>query len=128
MKYFQQLDKTDCGAACISMIASYFGKRISLAEVRSYAGTDISGTNINGLLIAARKYGLKGIPVKGSSESISPNLATPFVVHLHIQREEQSWIDHYAVVRKISNKKIELWDPDPLYKKQRLAYADFFKY
>ena len=128
MKYFQQLDKTDCGAACISMIASYFGKRISLAEVRSYAGTDISGTNINGLLIAARKYGLKGIPVKGSSESISPNLATPFVVHLHIQREEQSWIDHYAVVRKISNKKIELWNPDPLYKKQRLAYADFFKY
>lgn len=26
MKYIQQLDKTDCGAACLAMIASYFGK------------------------------------------------------------------------------------------------------
>lgn len=36
-----------CGAACITMIASHFGRRISIAEVSDYAGTDIIGTNIN---------------------------------------------------------------------------------
>ena len=55
MNYIQQLDETDCGAACLSMIASHFGKRLNVAEVRSFAGTDIIGTNINGLLIAAKK-------------------------------------------------------------------------
>ena len=49
MKYFQQLDMTDCGAACIAMIASHFGKTLSIAEVRSCAGTDVIGTNVNGI-------------------------------------------------------------------------------
>ena len=40
MRYFQQFDMTDCGAACLSMIASYYGKSVSVAEVRSAAGTD----------------------------------------------------------------------------------------
>ncbi|NLK46832.1 MAG: hypothetical protein GX297_09320 [Treponema sp.] len=35
MKYFQQLDITDCGAACIAMIASNFGRHLSIAEVRA---------------------------------------------------------------------------------------------
>ena len=34
MKYIQQLDKTDCGAACLAMIASYFGKQLSIAKIK----------------------------------------------------------------------------------------------
>ncbi|MCF0126087.1 MAG: hypothetical protein HUJ68_10120, partial [Clostridia bacterium] len=34
MKYIQQLDITDCGAACLAMIASNFGKKISISETR----------------------------------------------------------------------------------------------
>lgn len=128
MFYFQQLDETDCGAACLSMIASHFGKRLSIAKVRNCAGTDITGTNVNGLLIAANYYGLKSIAVKGNQSSISPALETPFIVHLHIQRDENNWVDHYAVVRKIFENKIELWDPDPRYKKQKITYKEFFKY
>jgi ATP-binding cassette, subfamily C, bacteriocin exporter len=41
MHYIQQLDMTDCGAACLAMIASHFGKSLSIAEVRSVTGTDI---------------------------------------------------------------------------------------
>lgn len=128
MKYFQQLDITDCGAACISMIASYYGKRLNIAEVRGYAGTDIVGTNINGLLIAANKYGLKGTAVKGNREAITFQLPVPFIAHMHIQRNDDNWIDHYVVVRKIGKRKIEVWDPDPLYKKQCLKYEQFFKW
>ncbi|MCF0125327.1 MAG: hypothetical protein HUK25_09500, partial [Treponema sp.] len=66
MKYYQQLDITDCGAACLAMMASNFGKKISISETRIYAGTDVIGTNINGLIIAAKKYGLKATAVKGT--------------------------------------------------------------
>ncbi|MCR5253402.1 MAG: peptidase domain-containing ABC transporter [Treponema sp.] len=128
MHYFQQLDITDCGAACISMIASHFGKRLSIAEVRGNAGTDIIGTNINGLLMAAKKYGIKGTGVKGSPNAINPSLPTPFIAHAHIQRDEENWVDHYIVVKKIGKKKIEIWDPDPIYKKQKITYEKFFEW
>ena len=55
MKNIQQLDENDCGAACISMIASHYGKQLNIAEVRRHAGTDIIGTNLNGLLMASKK-------------------------------------------------------------------------
>ncbi len=127
MKYIQQLDETDCGAACLSMIASHFGKRLNIAEVRGQAGTDVIGTNINGLLIASKKYGLKGNAVKGSQEAITPTLPVPFIAHVHIQRNETTWVDHYVVVKKIDKKIIEIWDPDPLYKKQKISYKKFFE-
>lgn len=128
MRYFQQLDITDCGAACISMIASHFGRKLSIAEVRDSAGTDIIGTNINGLLIAAKKYGLKATAVKGTKEAIQPSLTTPFIAHMHIERDETTWVDHYVVVNKIGKKKIEIWDPDPLHKKEKWTYETFFKW
>ena len=127
MKYIQQLDETDCGAACLSMIASHFGKRLNIAEVRGQAGTDVIGTNINGLLIASKKYGLKGNAVKGSREAITPTLPVPFIAHVHIQRNETTWVDHYVVVKKIDKKIIEIWDSDPLYKKQKISYKKFFE-
>lgn len=127
MKYFQQLDMTDCGAACISMIASHYGKTTNIAEVREYAGTDIIGTNINGLLIASKKIGLKGTAVKGSQKVISKKLSVPFIAHMRIKRDESNYIDHYIVVKKINKKNIIIWDPDPIIKKQKVNYEKFFE-
>lgn len=127
MQYFQQLDITDCGAACLAMIASHFGKRLSIAEVREQAGTDIIGTNLNGLIVASKKYDLAAKAVKGSHDAISPTLPVPFIAHMHINRGDGSWVDHYVVVRKIKKQKIHVWDPDPLYKKQKLSYEKFFE-
>ena len=128
MKYIQQLDETDCGAACLAIIASFYGKKLSVAEIRNHAGTDIIGTNLNGILKASKKYGLKATAVKGTAQAITPNLPTPFIAHMHIQRDKDNWVDHYIVVKKISKNRIEIWDPDPLYKKQWLSYTKFFEW
>ena len=50
MRYRQQFYLTDCGAACLAMIASYFGKQISVAQVREFTKTDTEGTNLQGLV------------------------------------------------------------------------------
>ena len=55
MKYIQQYDASDCGAACIAMIASHFGRNLNVAEIRNVAGTDVMGTNMNGLLKVLRE-------------------------------------------------------------------------
>ena len=128
MHYYQQLDETDCGAACIAMIASHYSKHLSIAEIRNHAGTDVFGTNINGLLIASKKYGLKGTAVKGDKEAIKPNLPVPFIVHMQIPRDNNFSVEHYVVIKKIGKKKIEIWDPDPLYKKSRISYEKFFEW
>ena len=55
MIYRHQFDSTDCGAASLAMVASYFKKKLSIAEIRVFAGTDKEGTNLKGILDAAKK-------------------------------------------------------------------------
>ena len=126
MTYIQQFDMTDCGAACLAMIASHYGRSLNIAEIRSVAGTDVIGTNVNGLIIAAKKYGLKAVPVKGNPDVFSDTLPVPFIAHMHIQHSQTDWVDHYVVVSKIRNKKITYYDPDPLQRKKTVSYDEFF--
>ena len=109
MTYIHQFDMTDCGAACLAMIASHYGRSLNIAEIRSAAGIDVIGTNVNGLIIVAKKYGLKAVPIKGSPDVFSKNLPVPFIAHMHIQRSQTDWINHYVVVSKIRNKNKKLY-------------------
>ena len=59
MKYYQQLDISDCGAACLAMIASKYDKYSSIAKIRETACTDIIGTNLKGMLQAGENLGFK---------------------------------------------------------------------
>lgn len=125
MIYRQQLDMTDCGAACLSMIASHYGKHLNLAEVRGVSGTDLVGTNVQGLVKAAHSFGLSARPVKGTIESFDIKTPVPFIAHVHIERSPEEWIDHFVVVKKIGKKKIEIWNPDPMEKKKQVSLEYF---
>lgn len=97
MRYRQQFDSSDCGAACIAMLASHFGITINIAKARDLAGTDAEGTNIKGLVKVAKAYNLNCRAVKGSSLSIKRELYTPFIAHMHIERNNNVWVDHYVM-------------------------------
>ena len=125
MKYRQQYDCTDCGAACLAMIASYYGAELNIAEIRQFAGTDTEGTNFHGMVKAANHYGLKARAVEGNNESINTNIPTPFIAHIKTEKENGN---HYVVVRKIFKNRILLFDPDKNKKKHLITYAQFFNY
>lgn len=110
MKYRQQYNSSDCGAACLAMIASFYGANLNIAEIRHYAGTDSYGTNFHGMLLAANHYGLKARAVEGKNESINIGIPTPFIAHMKIEKDKVG--NHYVVVRKIFNNRILLYDPD----------------
>ncbi len=126
MRYIQQYDASDCGAACVAMIASYFGRSLNVAEIRSVAGTDVMGTNMNGLLKSASFYGLRAIAVHGTKEALSPNMSTPFIANFKFELDGEM-VDHYVVVRSVGKKKITVWNPDPHERKKKLSYEEFCK-
>jgi len=127
MKYIPQLDETDCGAACIAMIACCFKSRVSITRIREFAGTDKNGTNINGMLIAAKALGFNSKALKGGREHLTPKLPVPFIAHLKIT-DEGSEILHYVVVRKITAKKVYVYDPDPIRGKCSYSLDRFMDY
>lgn len=126
MKYIQQLDATDCGAACLAMIASHYGKSLDIAQVRAVAGTDVVGTSMNGMVIAAKNYDLEPHAVKGTAEAISQSTPVPFIANLHIIDDNVD-LDHYVVVKKIHKNKIYIYNPDPTVKRKLISKDNFLK-
>ena len=60
----KQHDITDCGAACLTSIAAYYGLTMPVARIRQMASTDRKGTNVLGLITAAEKLGFMTKAVK----------------------------------------------------------------
>ncbi|MBN2729552.1 MAG: peptidase domain-containing ABC transporter [Bacteroidales bacterium] len=126
MRYQQQFDETDCGAACLAMIASNYGSRHSITYIREIAGTDRKGTNLEGMVKAAKEIGLEARALKGTMEAFTNDLPVPFIAHVAIPGEYGILL-HYVIVKKIKKNRIVIWDPDDTKKKYKMEKDDFFK-
>lgn len=62
--FVQQLEVTDCGAACLTMVLRYHGHYATLEAVRDRLGTGRDGANALALLNLGRQYGLRGRALK----------------------------------------------------------------
>src|SRR5882762_8639764 len=116
-----QRDITDCGAACLVSIASYYHLRIPVTRVRQYAGTNKQGTTISGLIDAAEKLNFQTKVGKGTVDSLS-KIPLPAIAHIKLA----SGLHHYVVVYKIEKKLVTIMDPAQgrLYKEK---IGDFLK-
>ncbi|OJF76797.1 MAG: bacteriocin ABC transporter [Treponema sp. CETP13] len=126
MKYYQQLDETDCGAACLAMIASYYKKHKSITSIREIAGTDKNGTNLVGMVQAAQTMGFSTHALKGNKDALTKELPFPFIAHVAIKHNDLI-LQHFVVINKIANNKIEIWDPDETKKIYKLNIDKFEK-
>ena len=107
MKYkIKQRDITDCGAACLASIASYYKLVIPVARIRHLAGTDRKGTNVFGLVEAALKMGFMAKGVRGETDCLK-KIPKPAIAHFIVDK----MLHHYVVVTKVTSKKITIMDP-----------------
>lgn len=100
--FFEQQSASDCGAACLVMVGSYWGKRFSVNRLREIANVDRSGASLRGLAAAAESIGFSTRPVKAGLQKLAEqNL--PAIAHWEGK--------HYIVVYQITSKYVIVCDP-----------------
>lgn len=102
----KQHDITDCGAACLSSVGAYYGHQIPIARIRQWAYTTRQGTNILGLIEAAKQMDLSAKGVRASFEAFS-EIPLPAIAHVIIDQK----LSHFIVVYKVTNKEVLVMDP-----------------
>src|SRR4051812_36105524 len=105
-KSVRQHDVTDCGAACLSSIAAYFGVRVPIARLRQYVGAEREGTTALGLVEGARRLGLEAKGVRAHEEALA-HVPLPAIAHQQLADNRH----HYVVVCRVSAKSLVIMDP-----------------
>ncbi len=101
--FVRQHDAMDCGPACISMIALWHGKRLSLETIRKRAWITREGVSFLGLKSAAASMGFSAAGVKVPFSRLAADAPLPCIVHWQQ--------NHFIVVNRITDRKVWVSDP-----------------
>lgn len=102
----KQRDISDCGAACLASVASFYKLEVPVAKIRQMASTDQKGTNILGLIEAATKMGFSAKGVRGEFDALL-DVPMPVIAHVIVKKV----LHHYVVLYNVSGKLVEYMDP-----------------
>jgi ATP-binding cassette, subfamily C, bacterial len=82
-KFVRQYSEEDCGAACLTAISKYYGRKYTLNKMREVVGTGQLGTTLLGLRRGAEKLGFNARAVKASTEILGQinKLPLPAIIH-----------------------------------------------
>jgi ATP-binding cassette, subfamily B, bacterial len=98
-----QMSMIECGAACLAMILSYYGRKTTISEVReSCGGVGRDGLSALVIVKAARAYGLR-VRVVSLKENDFRFVILPAIVHWEF--------NHFLIVEHWSPRYVDLVDP-----------------
>jgi ATP-binding cassette subfamily B protein RaxB len=97
-----QSEIAECGLACIGMVASHHGHKINLPGIRTFHSVGSQGMKLADVIDVGDKFGLASRALKCPIDEIN-RLVLPCIIH---------WdLDHYVVLTRVDDGKVELNDP-----------------
>lgn len=97
-----QMNSTECGAACLAMILSYYGRKTGVAEVRERCGVGRDGLSALAIVKAARQYGLRVRAISLPQNDLR-FVPLPAIVHWEF--------NHFVVLERWSAQRVDVLDP-----------------
>lgn len=97
-----QTEASECGLACLCMIASYWGHHIDIASMRRRFSVSLKGMTLKGLMAMAQGLALQTRPLKLNVPHLT-QLVLPCILH---------WdLNHFVVLKSVSGKHALIHDP-----------------
>ncbi len=97
-----QTEVTECGLACVAMVANYWGHDIDLNILRKRFLVSLKGATLKSVMSAAASLSLSPRPLRLEMEHL-PDLKLPAILH---------WdLDHFVVLKAIKGNKAHIIDP-----------------
>nr|WP_136250512.1 peptidase domain-containing ABC transporter [Ningiella ruwaisensis] len=102
VRLVMQNEANECGIACLTMIANYYGNGISLAQLRLRCASDGQGVNLKQIIEQANGIHLSARALKVPIDELN-QLSCPAILH---------WdFSHFVVLCKVNRKGIIIADP-----------------
>jgi NHLM bacteriocin system ABC transporter peptidase/ATP-binding protein len=100
------MEAVECGAAALGIILSYYGRIVSLEELRSECGVNRDGSKASNMVKAAKRYGMEASGKRYDARSVlddSRRQRAPFIIHWNF--------NHFIVLEGYKGNKVYLNDP-----------------
>ncbi|MDE0272024.1 MAG: peptidase domain-containing ABC transporter [Gammaproteobacteria bacterium] len=97
-----QSERSECGLACLAMVAGFYGYRCTLRELRSKFQLSLHGMTLRRLRDCAGSLGLTSRGVRLELEDL-PQLRSPAILHWEF--------DHFVVLKSLNRRGITIIDP-----------------
>lgn len=112
--FYAQQSASDCGAACLVMIGSYWGKHFSVNRLRDMTNVNRSGASLRAISTAAESLGFLTRPIHASFAKLAEQ-PLPAIAHWEGK--------HFVVVYEINKKRVIIGDP--AIGQRTLTYQEF---
>lgn len=98
----QQSELTECGLACLAMIAIFHGHDVDLASMRRRFPVSVKGTGLSRMMGIADKLGFAARPIRVDLDYLD-QLQSPCILH---------WdLTHFVVLKKVKKNRVVIHDP-----------------
>ena len=89
IKTVLQIERSECGLACLAMILGFNGGESDIFKLRSKIDLSSEGTNLSDLIRIGKQLGLNSTPVKADLADMD-NIDLPCILHWNL--------NHYVVL------------------------------